>query len=361
MVELNENHKKWLKPHLPDKYDLEAMWDSTLTYSENKQNILEQIGVGVAEESKKKAQQDFLEHYEKEVEDLFSHAKPRSGESEDLLKEITDYAPYTELITMSTLIAVNQKINVINMSRAGLGKTRSTADLMDVLNIPFVLVAGRITPKQFFRKLEMVAGGGYMIIDESATLLKDNTIKELLLSALWGGTVTWETEREELSVRFKGTIIFNTNSLSSDEFTRALKDRVIFNHLVLDREQIREKILSKKVYEYNGKIWAEIRNNCFNKTELSQEQENLIWDFLKILSVKSVRDEWRLRKIAKGLNNILGDLQFLKKYLKIDEVYEILMSDSKRSEKVSAISEVKKISIRQARNMVKKYEEEGEW
>ena len=356
-MKLNENHKKWLMPHLPDEYDLEAMWDSTLTYSENKENIL---GKEV-ETSKAKSTQQFVEYYEKEVEELFSKAKPRTGEAVELLKEIINYAPHTEIITLSTLIALNQKINIINMSQAGLGKSRVTADLLDLLNIPFIMVAGRITPKQFFRKLEQVANGGYMVIDESATLLKNATIKELLLSALWGGKVSWETEREELSIIFKGTVIFNTNSMSNDAFTKALKDRVIFNHLILDREQVREKIMSKKVYEYNEKIWAVIKNNAFNTTELTTEQEKIIWDFLKIISVKSVRDEWRLRKIAKGLINILGDLQFLKKFMRIDETYQVLMSNAEDKDKVKRITNLKKCSERTAQRIVKKYNETGEW
>jgi len=360
-MKLNENHKKWLSKSLPDEYDLEAEWDSTLSYSENKENILSQISKEKVNNSKEKAQQQFIEHYEKQVDELFSKAKSRSGEAVELLKEITLYAPHTEIITLSTLIALNQKINIINMSQAGLGKSRVTADLLDKLNIPFVLVAGRITPKQFFKKLELVANGGYMVIDESATLLKNATIKELLLSALWGGKVSWETEREELIITFKGTVIFNTNSMSNDSFTKALKDRVIFNHLILDREQVREKIMSKKVYEFNPKIWAVIKNNAFNQKELSVEQEQIIWDFLKIISVKSVRDEWRLRKISKGLINILGDLQFLKKFLRVDETYEILVSDDTHMNKVKRIVEAKKCSKRTAQMIVKKYSDTGEW
>jgi hypothetical protein len=295
---------------------------------------------------------------EKLINELFKTAGPRSGDEKEIIGEITKFSPHTETLTLSTLIAINQRINVINVSHPGLGKSRVTTELLDSLKIPYELVAGRITAKQFFKKLEQIANQGYMVIDESATLLTDTTIKELLLSALWGGCVSWETERETLSIKFKGTIIFNTNKIGNDAFTMALKDRVIFNSLVLNKEQVKDKIMSKKTYEFNEKIWNTIKNNTFNQLELTNADEELIWKFIEATSVKSVRDEWRIRKIGKGLKNILGSLNYLKEFCKVDVMSDTLMdNDLSRADKVKKISEFKKITDRGARKIVKNYEQ----
>jgi hypothetical protein len=277
---------------------------------------------------------------------------------DEIIEEIKNYSPHTELLTLSTLIAVNQKINVINMSNPGLGKSRVTAELLKELDIPFEFIAGRITPKIFFRKLQSSADKGMMIIDESATLLSNATIKELLLSALWGGEVSWETERETLIIpNYRGTIIFNTNKIGNDAFTKALKDRVIFNELILSGCQIKDKILSRKDYRFNSDLWAKIKENTLGSVELDENDDNKIWSIISKIHLKSVRDEWRIRKISRGLKNILGSIDYIENFIKIDKIEDILLDDKiTRAEKVKIIAKLKNISERGARKLVKKNE-----
>lgn len=372
MVSLNERHKQLINALLkknkiePDTFDLTAYWDSKLSYQENKEEIMKKLSIGVElkpTQIKEKAKEEYTDYYQKQIDELFTNSKERTGEGEELFKEISLYSPHSETITISTLIAVNQRVNVINLSRAGLGKTRSTCDLLKLLEIPFVLVSGRLTPKVFFSKLEQVANGGYMVIDESATLLREPIVKELLLSALWQGNVTWETEKETREIqKFRGTIIFNTNSVSNDEFTTALKDRVIFNHLILDSKDIKDKIKSSRNYTPDTKVWGKIKNNIFTNIPLKEEQYRMVESVVDTMDCKSVRDEWRINTLAKGLNNIFGRIDYLKLMLRLDKLYVVLSNPNlKRAEKVSEISAIKKISERQARNIVSNFEERGEW
>lgn len=277
---------------------------------------------------------------------------------DEIIKEIKAYSPHTELLTLSTLIAVNQKINVINLSNPGLGKSRVTAELLKTLEIPFELVAGRITPKIFFIKLQSSADKGLMVIDESATLLSNATIKELLLSALWGGEVSWETERETLTIpNYRGTIIFNTNKIGNDAFTKALKDRVIFNELILSGCQIKDKILSRRDYEFNEEFWKNIKNNLSGSVELDENDDNKIWSIISKINLKSVRDEWRIRKISRGLKNILGSIDYIDNFIKIDKIEDIILDDKiSRADKVKIIAKLKNISERGARKLVKNNE-----
>jgi uncharacterized protein YfkK (UPF0435 family) len=369
---MNSNQRRWLEILLkkhgiePDKVDLQALYDTSISYQENKEEIMKKLNIGVElkpTQLKEKAKEEFTDYYQKQIDTLFTNSKERSGEGEELYKEISLYSPHSETLTISTLIAINQKVNVINLSRAGLGKTRSTCDLMKMLEIPFVLVSGRITPKVFFSKLEQVSNGGYMVIDESATLLREPIVKELLLSALWQGCVTWETEKETKEIsKFKGTIIFNTNSIGNDAFTTALKDRVIFNHLILDNNQVKDKIKSSRTYTPDTKVWGKIKNNIFTNVPLPQEDYKMVESVIDTMECKSVRDEWRINTIAKGLNNIFGRVDYLKQMLRLDKLFIILSNPAlRRADKVSEISSYKKVSERQARNIVTRFEENGEW
>ena len=235
--------------------------------------------------------------------------------SDELYTEISDFAPHSEKLTVSTLLAINQGINVINNSPPGFGKSRCTVDLLEMLNEDYEMVSGRVTPKKFFQKLETVQKGGIMVIDESATLLRNPMIKELLLSALWGGEVTWETSTQQNKIdNFSGTVIFNTNSMSSDAFTQALKDRVLYNELKLSRKQIRDKIISTKTYEPNTNVWNKVKENCRCKFSLNDSQNKAIWKYLSDMKVNSVRDKWRVTTIAKGLNNLFGNIEKLEDF-----------------------------------------------
>jgi excinuclease UvrABC helicase subunit UvrB len=73
-----------------------------------------------------------------------------------------------------------------------------TIIVIDNNNISYDNITGRITPRRFFDHLE---GDSIIVIDESSTILSDPQIQTLLLSALQGEEVIWETKNETKNTR----------------------------------------------------------------------------------------------------------------------------------------------------------------
>lgn len=275
---------------------------------------------------------------------------------EDILEEIQKYSPHTERLVLSTLMAINQKIHILNISPSGHGKTRATAELLKLLKIPHTLVAGHVSPMAFFEILEK---DGIIIVDEGADLLSNNTVINLLLNALWNGNVEWTNNKKSLQHNFQGLIIFNTNASSNTPLMKALKDRVFTNEISLTSEQLKQKIMSGKFYRPNLKIWAEIKERLDTKTEVSEvkKEKNKLYMLIENKEPKSMRDFWRLTKIASFSLSLMGNLDLIEYFEEVDEIWKVLNSEIKRSEKVKKIAEIKCITERGAREIVIKFEQ----
>lgn len=269
------------------------------------------------------------------------------------LEEIRKYSPHTERIVLSTIMAINQKIHILNVGESGIGKSHSTEKLLKLMKIPHNLIAGHTSPKAFF---EILKKDGIIIVDEGATILSDVTIQNLLLNALWNGKVEWKNNRETNTHYFKGVIIFNTNRIKNNEIMDALRDRVFTNEISLSSEQIKEKIKSGRRYSPDMKIWAEIKERINKKRDISDIVEEKLYHLIEISEPKSVREIWKLRKIASFSLSLVGDLSLINYFRDVDEVWEIINKNIKRSEKVKKIAELNCITERQARRIVSKFE-----
>jgi len=276
--------------------------------------------------------------------------------NEEILEEIRKYSPHTEKLTLSTLMAINQNIHILNISPSGHGKTRATAELLKLLKIPHILVAGHVSPTAFFEILEK---DGIIIVDEGADLLSNNTVINLLLNALWNRNVEWINNNKSLKHNFQGLIIFNTNVSPNTPLMKALKDRVFTNEISLTSEQLKQKIISGKFYRPNLKIWAEIKERLDTKTEVSEvkKEKNKLYNIIENKEPKSMRDFWRLTKIASFSLSLIGNLDLIEYFEEVDEIWKIFNSKIKRSEKVKKIAELKCITERQAREIVAKFEQ----
>lgn len=271
---------------------------------------------------------------------------------EEILEEIKGYSPHTEKLTLSTLMAINQGIHILNVGASGIGKTRSTAELLNLLKIPHTTVSGHISPKAFFQILQ---DDGIIVVDEGADLLSDATVINLLLNALWNGNVEWVNNRERLHHNFKGIIIFNTNITPNNALMLALKNRVFTNEISLKSSQIKDKILSSKDYKPNTRIWAEIKETIERKSELSKPILGKIYQIIDGSEPKSVRDLWKLERIASFSLTLFNDLSLIEYFTPIDEVWKIINSNIKRSEKVKKIAELKCITDEAARKILRKH------
>lgn len=344
-----------------DVFDVKAYWDSTLEYHENLEAIEEELkkispeapvemsAKQISDETKRFEQEEFVRgQREKQqyLEELFNGVKQRDGEANELLEEIRKFNPNCEKLTLSTLMAINQGVNVINLSPAGYGKSRATKELLDLLEIPYTEISGHKAPTDFYEAMKN--SKGLVLIDESATLLKNNEILNLLLSALWTKKIAWRDDEATV----EANIIFNTNSLPNTPFMAALKDRCQFNQLRLGSEKIKEKLLSDFDYFPNKLIWTKIKNNVFYKTDLTPEEVDKIKETIKLINPKSVRDKKKLLSQAKFAKSLFGSIDYMKLFLEVDAVAEIMASDLKRAEKIKAIAQAENITVRTARRWV---------
>lgn len=303
----------------------------------------------------------------------------------EILEEITRFSPHSEVLTLSTLMAVSEGIHICNVSPPGQGKSHNTVELLRLLRIPFSLIAGHTTPRRFFTELQR---DGILVVDEGATILSDRNIINLLLNALWNGKVEWRNNKEVLQHNFRGIIIFNVNKLSHTGLTEALKDRIFVNDFNLTNSQIKDKILSARDYKPNIKIWAEIRerlnldivsgnltSKCQNEndflspknlrnTDIEEKSEEFDILFKKVYhliengeDIKSVREIKKLKQIAQFSYRLMNDLSLIDYFRKTDEVWKILNMNVKKSEKVKMIAEVKCITERHAYRIMEKFED----
>ena len=263
------------------------------------------------------------------------------------------------------------------------GKSRNTVELLKMLRIPFNLIAGHTTPRQFFSVLQK---DGILVVDEGATILSDKNIINLLLNALWNGKVEWKNNKELLTHDFKGIIIFNVNVLSNTGLSEALKDRIFVNDIRLTNDQIKDKILSSRDYKPNMRIWAEIRERLgldsdimskLGHTKCPQDftsldaNNGILPDGRKISDiiqqrlyhlietgdeVRSVREMNKLKNIGLFSYLLVGDLSLVDYFRKTDEVWKIINMPIKKSDKIKLIAEAKCISDRHARRIYNKLE-----
>jgi hypothetical protein len=293
-----------------------------------------------------------VEEQQNLFERLASSSLRRIGNKDKILKEIIDFAPYTEQYTVSTLLAVAFKQSVINYSEAGTSKSRSTLELLNLLNIPFNVIGGHQTAKHFFLTLKAF-NGSIIVIDESAELLSNTEVRNLLLPALQKQVVRWETDREQDEFQSESTIIFNTNHLPRTSVMRAVADRCFTNIVSLNPDKVVTKIASLKTYSPDMETWECIKNNLFVEEELTEKEKSAVFDIIKLSRPKSVRFAQKCNFIANLSLRLLGTMELLKYFVSIDNIDFILNNpELKRSEKVKLIAKERKVSERHARRII---------
>ena len=99
-----------------------------------------------------------------------------------VLKELENYNLYCENMTIMTIFSLLQKgrFNTMNTGQAGVGKSRSTLELVRMLNLnDIVCLSGHISPLKFFELLEQNPKAT-ILIDESAQTFEVKEIIHLL-------------------------------------------------------------------------------------------------------------------------------------------------------------------------------------
>lgn len=339
-----------------DKIDLMSA-DSESDLDTLKQFVKDEYGVVITREWETKDEilgeavveiKENVEAQQKEINKLFDNNNNFKGKAQEILSEIKNYSPFTEKLVISTLIAIGQKVNVINVGEKGHSKTYSTKGVLDMMSIPYNEIKGHITPKKFY-ELAKLYNDTLILIDESAVMLSDREIRNLLLSLLQRERVYWRDDYFDSS----STLIFNSNHIQDNPVMRAVMDRCITNVVKLESDEIREKIMSSRSFTPNKEIWENIKNNLFRHKKLDEEVLDKVFRLLEMTEVESMRDKWRYINIAECSMKVLGNLNFLKYFSKINSIDIILAMEMDRKDKVKLIAKETGKSVRTAQRIAK--------
>ena len=217
------------------------------------------------------------------------------SQKQEILQEIESYNLHLSNLTIMSIFSLlgGKRFNLLNLGQAGIGKSRSTLDMIRQLNLSnVVFVSGHVTPLKFFELLESNPSSTF-VIDESSSLLQSNSeIVHLLRSALYDSHVVWYSSFKDQSgnqvvreVNFTGNIIFNLNHFQSFNMNdKALLDRLYVSNIRLTTAQIIDKMEDE--YKPNAEVWRVIRDRIIAirngqiKVELDQDEEQEIKDYI---------------------------------------------------------------------------------
>jgi len=308
---------------------------------------------------------------------------------EDIIKEISAYNPYMENVTYSTLFACmngkmgKQKTNVINMGKHGIGKSRSTSDLLTKLDITdAVIVRGFMTPKKVYETLKQNFCS-IVCFDEAENIMNDEMSMFILRPAMFGGVVSWLSMKGDAidTFNFTGTVIANMNHFGvTDAAAQPLFDRTLFNNTNLDNKHIIEKIQSAQGYAMNEEVWRVIKDKITlirneGIDELTPDEEQYVMDYIiKVANNATVfnkslsaRARSRAMLVARCMKSMFLELDdttkkvyeaIAKPYISTDDADDICVRilmqkpDLTRKQLTEIIAEQKQISERQATRMI---------
>ena len=319
-----------------------------------------------------------------------------TGMVADIMKEIEEYNPHMKQVTYSTLFSVmngrsgKQKTNTINLGKQGTGKSRSTSDLLERLEISdAVIIKGFMTPKKVFETLKRNYTST-ICFDEAENIFNSEDSLFVLRPALFGGTVSWITSKGEAvdSFSFIGTVIANMNHFGVSEAAAApLFDRCLYNSVNLDNAQLIEKIQSMKAYSMNAEIWKLISDKItLIRTEgledLTEDEDRMVMGFIvevakdssvfnKSLSARAKARAYLVARCIKSLFCGFGEKEvalfreLARPYICTEEVDDLCVKilrknpNVTRKELTELISEQRQISNRQATRLISAAIERG--
>jgi hypothetical protein len=276
-----------------------------------------------------------------------------------------------------------QKTNVINMGKHGIGKSRSTSDLLTKLEVTdAVIIRGFMTPKKVYDTLKQNFCS-IVCFDEAENIMNDEMSMFILRPAMFGGIVSWLSMKGDTidTFNFTGTIIANMNHFGvTDAAAQPLFDRTLFNNTNLDNKHIIEKIQSAQIYRMNDDVWHVIKDKITlirneGIEELTPDEEKYVMDFIvKVANNATVfnkslsaRARSRAMLVARCMKSLFLGLdndvklvyeKIAKPYISTDDADDICVRiltqkpDLTRKQLTEIISEQKQISERQASRMI---------
>jgi hypothetical protein len=282
----------------------------------------------------------------------------------EIINEIERYVYKGEIFTYSTLFALSGRVNIINYGGVGLGKSRATKELLEMLEIPKVIVvSGYITAKRFFNIIKRY-NDCVILFDEGDLILDNKIITNMLKSVLTCGEMVWETNDEESRVKFEGNLIVNCNS---NKFNKGIEDKLLVNTMSLTSDEIKEKILLKEE-KPNMELWNKIKARIVyarnSNISLNEKDQQLIYQYIgSIPYFNSYRLKYRIFDVFLGLKMLFGELnpEVFRLGIKLSQYYisnsfsnikNLVKNGMTKEEVLDAIMSAKDISRRQAYNIL---------
>ena len=217
-----------------DLIDIKALWDSTLSYKENKTILTKFLDEGygkpvelTVEQRTKKEQRELEDKAHKEMIE-----KEEAQVKENLDKEISQIASSESPNIDKFFAYLNQYVDILIKSGkvfgliiegdAGLGKTYNVVRRLNTLKLEndkdYVMLNSHISPMEmyeFFWKHNTKT----VVLDDISNLFEDETKVNLLMSALWSPFkkrfMNWQSSTTKITApaqfEFSGKVIILTN------------------------------------------------------------------------------------------------------------------------------------------------------
>ena len=328
---LNNRHRKLLDNFVKkvfslanmdyQTFDLESYIDSSLSYEENKEIIIEKLRELGVLTKEIELELGLIKHKDLEEEMLRFEMEMRKKEEEEIRrrfkeeikkikeKSIPEVEKYFKPIFESVEFILNSnKKGLLIIGEKGIGKSFNTLAYLNKKNTEFILIKGHITPLSLY-KLLYHNQDKLFVFDDTLKLLKDEDSLSILLGALdKEGLVKWITSQSFIDVPseflFKGKIIIIANRVSaSNEYLEALLDRCSVLEFNLKREEkiklMYELVKAMKMpYEIVDFISELLINPSLRDLETGIECYKIFKDKWKEVFVRFVREfDEDLRKV----------------------------------------------------------------
>lgn len=351
MVKLSKQYKDFIERRVrsvvpeADVVDVEALWDSTLSFHENVEGIGLAVGVpiysksevdrlesGVGAEAERYAVQG--ERFREDVikkgfNNFFDKAVAECPLGKELIDELEAFNPFLLRPTLSTLtVCASEGVAALTIGGAGLGKTRSSCEFLSLLGEPFERVQGHWSPSDLCSLLS--SSNTVVCINEALSVLKNQESVNLLLGVLESNQVEWRGQ----VLPCKAKIILNVNHVINSSVMAALESRCITTRINLTSSQVLKKLDSRASYEPQQVLWNTIAGSVHRKTVLSESELSWIRGCLQLQGVDDMRDESKLIAVARACKAVFGSAYYAVKFIEYSPIAAIIASELERAEKV---------------------------
>jgi len=221
-----------------DQVDMEALYDSSLTYQENKQILLDH-----AEAIQIQEEMDVDEVIAKQETYELQQISIKNEEALERIKnsktpEIEKY--YDKLKQYVKMISGGYSNALFLVGECAIGKTYNALRILKEEEATFDYIVGKITPLDLYHTLyDNRNTDNIIVFDDTIALTKNDDAMSLLFSALWSSsgnrTVVWRSTSSKLKApkkfNFEGRIIFTLNEVGENQMMETLLSRCLTYNL----------------------------------------------------------------------------------------------------------------------------------